>query len=81
MGYPLELGGQLLRPLDVSVLRRLVAATQKQDDFFAGLLVIDAIAGSVIDAHLTYAVANRLHVTGIAKFKPLYARQDLGERP
>src|SRR5262249_1690234 len=57
-------------------LGRLVAAAKQQHDLLAGLLVVDAIAGTVVDSHLANAFPNCPHVAGIPPFEPLNSCRD-----
>jgi hypothetical protein len=51
-------------------LGRLVSAAQDDEDRFFRLLVIDAVARAVMNAHFAYAFADRLDVAGVSKAQP-----------
>src|SRR5205823_9560653 len=61
---------------DVFLLSRLISAAQDDDDRLVGLLVIDAVARTMMNAHFAYAFAHRLDVAGVTKAQPRYARSD-----
>jgi hypothetical protein len=55
----------------ICLLRRLGAAAEQQNNLSARLLEIDPIARTIIDAHFTDALANRLHITHIAEWQSI----------
>lgn len=57
---------QLFRLLNVTLLRGFVPADQKEDEFAPTLSEIQAIAQSVVDTQLAYAISDRFVVTKVA---------------
>ena len=62
------------------MLGAFIAATQKDDDFVATLLEVNAISGTEVDAKLTDAVSYRFDITrqAIGQAKNSLSDQRLG---
>ena len=54
--------------IDVCALGAFIAATEKQDDLFTVVRIVDAISRSKIDSHLPNTVAAELAIAEIAEF-------------
>src|SRR5882672_8505957 len=65
-------------PLDVTGLCTLIAAAEQDDEPFALLGEIHAVAGAEIDPQLTHAGADRAYVARISTGQPVDAHQDAG---
>jgi hypothetical protein len=68
-------------PLDIACLAGFVAAAHNQHNRLACLLVVDALAGTVTQAHFADALADRLDVSCVTKAKSLNSRCDLRNGP
>jgi hypothetical protein len=66
-----------LRPLDVLPLRALVAAAQQDHDLRPAMYVIDAVAGTISDAHFHHAATD---APGITRISQLHT-SDAGDDP
>jgi hypothetical protein len=67
----LELCGQSLGPLDISLLCAFVTARKQDDDLRAKLGVLEAPTRVEVDAEFDHSVANRLEVAQQAERKAL----------
>src|SRR6266511_681670 len=70
----LEVARKLDRHRDVLILCPFVSAGEQDDKRFAAAEEIHTIAGTVVDPHLRYAAAHRLHVARVADLQPIDAR-------
>jgi len=70
--------GYFFGPDNIGLLGGLVAAAEQDNDFFPGVLVINAVAGAVMDAQFGDALAYRLNITGVAGSKAVNPLMDTG---
>jgi hypothetical protein len=72
---------QTFRRPDVALLRTLVAAAQQDDDRTAPLLKLDAVAGTVMDAQFTDAVADKQNIASVSICQPVKPTEDRTSGP
>jgi hypothetical protein len=58
---------ELGSPQNVVLLRFLIASAEKHDKYRGPMNEVDAVAGSVVDAHLANALSNVLHVAQVTE--------------
>lgn len=65
-----------MRLLDVSSLRRLVSATQEQEESIATLQLVDPVLRAECQPQLRDTAPTRFHVAGVAMSQAVDALQD-----
>ena len=70
--------GNLLRPIYVSLLTRLIAATEQDYRFATTDYVVDAVSLPDVDSEFAYPATNRAMVAKVAILDRLNAGQDRG---
>src|SRR5262245_2114405 len=68
------LGCDRLGGPDVAILRALVAAAQKQNDQVAALLVVDAIAGPIVNSQFAHTFADWRRIARVSASETMEAR-------
>ena len=78
MARILQFARHLKRAGNITALRTLVAAAQKQHVDTTSLCVVHAVSGANVDTHLRNTLPDRLHIAGIAVHQT--AKADLNPR-
>ena len=68
--------GQLVCPIDICLLGRLVSAAQQQDQVVAVLQVVDPVARAVGQSQFRHPMTDRFGVAGVAVDEPVDTLQD-----
>jgi hypothetical protein len=68
--------GYFLSLLNIGLLGGFITAAQQNDNFTSLVLVINPIAGAVMDTHFKQAATNSTPITGVAFFESVNADKD-----